>query len=291
MPPPRSDSSSPATETPGPPNVYTYDDFRLFLDHAFKARKKADPKYSYRKFARDAGILNPGYLLDVVQGKRALSRAMLLKMSRAFGLSEAEGEFLQLLADFGQTRQDEARQSIYQDILFRRNRSRFARLSPSLAKYYQDYRYPLIRCAVEAGDFSGDYEALGKWLDPALPPGVVKKMIADLLDWKLIQKNAAGHYAVTSRFVEPPATMGSLVRRLNREWILHGAEAPFRFPADQRHVSTLLLMVGPETRKEIHRRIDRFRKEILDLVEEDKRPEGIMQLSLQYFPRTHGKRP
>jgi uncharacterized protein (TIGR02147 family) len=271
------------------PNIYTYDDFRLYLRDAFQEKKASQPKYSYRKFAQEAGILNQGYLLDVVQGKRSLSDVMLAKMGPVFGLNEAEIEFLKLLTDFGQERKDDERQRFYQEILFRRNRSRFARLSPSLTKYYQDYRYPLVRCAIEATQFTGDVEALGKWLDPPIPAAVVRKIVEELLEWKLIRRVETGRYYVTSRFVEPPVTMGSMVRRLNREWILHAAEAPFRFAPDKRHVSTLLLMVGEDTRQAIKKRIDAFRKEILDLVEADKHPDGIMQFSMQYFPRSNGR--
>jgi uncharacterized protein (TIGR02147 family) len=270
------------------PDIYTYDDFRVFLKDAFAAKKEADAAYSYRKFAKDAGILNQGYLLDVVQGKRTLSSPMLVKMATAFGLSEGEREFLELLAAFGQSKKDDERQTIYGEILFRRNRSRFARLSPSLTKYYQDYRYPLVRCAIEASQYRGDAEALGKWLDPPLAPAVIKKIVVELEEWKLVRRNATGKYEVTSKFVEPPATMGAMVRRLNREWIVQAAEAPFRFPPAKRHVSTLLLMVGDGTRQKIQERVEAFRKEILDLVEQDKEPASVMQLSLQYFPRTNG---
>jgi uncharacterized protein (TIGR02147 family) len=282
-------ATPPKPVTLSPPNIYTYDDFRGFLKDAFAAKKAAEPRYSYRKFAKDAGILNQGYLLDVIQGKRALSVVMLERMAQAFGLNEGETEFLKLLTDFGQAKKDDERQEFYQEVLHRRNRSRFARLSPSLTKYYQDYRYPLVRCAIEALDYRGNAEALGKWLEPALPPAVVKKMVADLVEWDLVKLDSSGRYQVTSRFVEPPPTMGAMVRRLNREWILHAAEAPFRFPPQKRHVSTLLLMVSESTKQALHQKIEAFRKEVLELVEQDKNPEGVMQLSLQFFPRTHGK--
>ena len=74
--------------------------------------------------------------------------------------------------------------------------SRFARLSPSLVKYYQDYRYSLVRCAVEACDFRGDFEALGKFLDPPLAPALAKKYAQDLLEWGLISKGEDGRFQI-----------------------------------------------------------------------------------------------
>lgn len=268
------------------PNVYQYDDFRLFLRDAFEFKKMEEGDYSYRKFAAAAGIANPGYLLDVIIGKRTLSRNQALKMAPVFGLNETETDFFLLLAQFGQSKKDPKRQEFYQDMLSRRNRSRFARLSPSLVKYYQDYHYSLVRCAIEAMDFRGDCEALGKFLDPPMAPAQVRKYLEDLEEWHLVVKDSDGRYRVTEKFVEPPPTLSAMVRRLNREWILQSAEVPFKFGSSDRHVSTLLLMVSEGTRKVLMEKIEAFRKEVLDIVEKDPAPETIMQLSVQFFPKS-----
>jgi uncharacterized protein (TIGR02147 family) len=269
------------------PNIYRYDDFRVFLKEAFQFRKDQDGDYSYRRFAKDAGIANPGYLLDVIVGKRTLSDNAIKKTAIAFGLNDAETEFFRLLVDFGQSKKDAERQEIYADILYRRNRSRFARLSPSLVKYYQDFHYPLVYSALHAFEFRGDYESFGGVFDPPIAPAALKKLIRDLCEWDLVKQGPDGRYVVTEEFVEPPGTMGALVRRLNREWILQAAESLFRHGPDDRHVSTLLLSVSDETRARLKDEIERFRREVLDLVAKDKgKPSGLMQLSLQYFPKT-----
>lgn len=267
-------------------NVYQYDDFRAFLRDAFEKKKLAEPGYSYRKFAAAAGIANPGYLLDVIIGKRTLSRNQAVKMAAVFGLNETETDFFLLLAEFGQCKKDVQRQNLYQEMQSRRNRSRFARLSPSLVKYYQDYHYSLVRCAIEAMDFRGDCESLGKFLDPPMAPATVRKYVQDLEEWHLIVADENGRYQVTEKFVEPPPTLSAMVRRLNREWILQAAEVPFKFGPTDRHVSTLLLMVSEETRLQLMEKVEAFRKEVLDLVEKDAKPDTILQLSLQLFPRS-----
>lgn len=271
---------------PSRPNVYQYDDFRAYLKAAFESLKAEDASWSYRKFAREAGISNPGYLLDVIVGKRTLSRNQALKMAPVFGMNEAETEFLLRLAEFGQAKRDADRQAIYKDMMQRRNRSRFARFSPSLVKYYQDYRYSLVRCAVNAFDFRGDCEMLGKLLEPPLAPALVRKYVQDLENWGLIIRGSGGRYHVTQKFVEPPPTLSALVRRLNREWILQASEVPFKFGPADRHISTLLVMVSEETRGKLMELAEKFRKEMLDLVERDTDPEMILQLSIQLFPKS-----
>ena len=268
------------------PNVYQYEDFRAFLRAAFESKKAEDPEYSHRKFAQAAGIANPGYLLDVIIGKRTLSHNQALKMAPIFGLNESETDFFLLLSEFGQSKKDSERHELYHELQTRRNRSRFARLSPSLVKYYQDYHYSLVRCAVESMDFRGDAEALGKFLDPPLAPALARKYVQDLEEWHLIARGEDGRYHVTEKFVEPPPTLSAMVRRLNRDWILQAAEAPFKFGPADRHVSTLLLTVSEETRKQLLKKVEAFRKEVLDLVEADTNPETILQLSIQLFPKS-----
>jgi uncharacterized protein (TIGR02147 family) len=277
----------PSGEESGPPNIYRYDDFRVFLKETFAWRKARDDDYSYRKFAKDAGISNPGYLLDVIIGKRTLSDNAVGKTAKAFELNEAEGEFFKLLVDFGQSKKDAQRQEIYQEILYRRNRSRFARVSPHLVKYYQDFHYPLVYSALHAFEFRGEYESFGSVFDPPIAPAALKKYIRELCEWELVKQGPDGRYQVTEAYVEPPGTMGALVRRLNREWILQAAESLFRHGPEERHVSTLLLSVSEETRKRLHGEIERFRREVLDIVSKDEgKSSGLMQLSLQYFPKT-----
>jgi uncharacterized protein (TIGR02147 family) len=137
---------------PGDPglDLYAHDDFRKVLAELYERRKDSIPGYSTRAFARDCGLANPGYLGDVVKGRRRLSEASLERMIPLFGLNPQEADFLRLLVRYGQGRRAAEREEAWRQIRSRRARSNFARLNPSLARYYQDYRYPLLRTAIEA---------------------------------------------------------------------------------------------------------------------------------------------
>ncbi len=65
-------------------SIYEYDDHRRFLLDAFQEKKRRDSSWSHRKCARAAGIANPGYLNDVVKGRRPLSRVADGKMGKGF---------------------------------------------------------------------------------------------------------------------------------------------------------------------------------------------------------------
>lgn len=54
-------------------SIYKYDDFRMFLKDKYEEMKQIDPSCSARNFARKAGFTNPGFLNDVIKGRRNLS--------------------------------------------------------------------------------------------------------------------------------------------------------------------------------------------------------------------------
>jgi uncharacterized protein (TIGR02147 family) len=271
-------------------SIYAYDDFRVFLKDRYEAMKKSDPGCSARNFAAAAGFSNPGFLNDVIKGRRTLSKEARRKCAAVFHLSDSETEYFDVLVEYGQAKKTLQRQELYKKVLARRNRSAFTKLNPALSKYYQDFRYPLIYNALMACDFRGDYEMLSNFIYPPVPAGQLKGYIDDLCAWGLVIRQPSGRYTVTQRFIEPPATLMEQLRQLNRDWILHAAEALMKLPGDKRHMSTMLLSVTPEACRTIAQKVEQFRQEIWNIVQEDaNEPSCVMQLNMQYFPRSKAK--
>ncbi len=267
-------------------DLYQYEDYRKVLAELWRARCETDPDLTHRAFAKAAGFSNPGFLGDVLRGRRKLSDDAVVKMIKGFGLRGSEAEFFRLLTKHNQAKAPEDREEYWRQILVRRSRSSFVKMNPALSRYYQDFRYPLVRAALQCLHWKGDGSQLGAFVDPPLAPAVAARIAKDLVDWALVKVDAEGVYKVTDSFVEPPATMNEQVRHLNRVWISQGAEAIARFPADRRHVSTILLTVSDPTRREVERKIERFRQDVFELLRADNKPDQIHQLSIQFFPRS-----
>jgi uncharacterized protein (TIGR02147 family) len=272
-----------------PIDIYLYDDYRKVLADLWEHRKATQPGLTHRVFAREVGFSNPGFLGDVVAGRRKLSPDAVLKMVRGFGLRGGEAEFFKLLVRHNQTRESQERQDIWRQILGRRSRASFTRMNPALVRYYQDYRYPLVRTALQCMDWRGDSAQLATFVDPPMAPAVATRIANDLKTWGLVVVDEKGRWKPTSDFVEPPPTLGEQVRELNRTWIGHGAEAIARFPVDRRHISTMLLSVSAQTAQEVRRRVETFRSELFELLRADKKPDRVLQLSIQYFPRSRDR--
>lgn len=268
-------------------NIYEYDNYRQYLSDHYSTMIGKEPSFSHRKFAKLAGFTNPGFLNDVIKGRRKLSREATEKMVQAFSLTLTEAEFFRLLVEYEQAKNAGHKQEIYKQIVFRRNRSSFSRLNPALSRYYQDFYYPLIRTAIMALDFKGDYDELGRFINPPLPATQVKKYVRDLCEWKMVSQGTDGKYTVTDQFIEPPPTLRDLIKQINREWIVQSIDPLMKLSSEKRHISTMLLAVSGDTKKKILEKIEKFREEVWALVREDSHEaDRVVQLNIQCFPKS-----
>jgi uncharacterized protein (TIGR02147 family) len=271
------------------PNLYAHDDYRKALQ-AWMDFWIETQKSSQRGLARAAEISNPGYLNDVVQGRRTLSRSVLQKLGPVFDWDSKEIEFFRLLVEFGQAKNHEEKEEVLRQLNHRRSRSQFARIHAPQVKYYQDPKYSLVRCALEAFPVTWkDVEKLGKSIVPPIAPAATKKILEDLLAWEMIQLNPQGVLTPNSRFVEPAPTLGLQVRRMNQNWLKDAAEGIELWDREERHISTILMAVSEQTAQQIRSKVELLRKEIFELLEQDHSPERMYQLSLALLPRQQAK--
>jgi len=78
-------------------NIFDYTDYRKYLLDFYTDQKRSKKAFSYRFFARKAGINSVGLYKDVVEGRQNLGRALIFKFSTAMGHSKKEGERVSIL--------------------------------------------------------------------------------------------------------------------------------------------------------------------------------------------------
>lgn len=267
------------------PSVYQYVDYRAFLKDRFLWQQSQDSSFSQRKLARTAGFANPGFFNEVIQGRRKLSAAAVERMASGLGLETNEAEFLRVLVDFIEAKNLGDRENAHHKMEQRRNRHFFRRLSQSQSKYYMDFNYPLVRAAIEACDFRGDYRVLGDFLRPPMTAESVKRYVRDLCEWGLVSQNREGKYVVTHSYLEPPEEMRDAILRLQQAWLSQTVLHLNSVPSDERHVSSALLTVSETTYNAILKHIEKVRAEILKMVREDKHVDRVVLFNIQVLPR------
>jgi uncharacterized protein (TIGR02147 family) len=267
--------------------VYLYEDYRQFLKDCFLERKKKEPGFTHRRLAAAGGIANPGFFNEVVKGRRKLTDEAADKLAAAFALKDNEAEFFKLLVAHNQSDDPEEKEELFRKMGFRRSRSAFARTHPAAVRYYQDSSYALVRSALQILDFRGEWERLARFLRPALPVPLVKRCVRDLCEWGLVKQGRDGRYAVTNAYLEPGPGMNEALKRLHREWIQQAATTLDDYPVTERHVSSAMIGVSDRVFRDMLRRIDAFRNELLEMVKADpKTPERLVQINIQAFPKS-----
>jgi len=267
-------------------DIYLYDDYRKVLEVAFREKKKQNPHFSYRQFAQMAGIKNPGYLHDVLKGKRRLSPRVTEKSIEIFQFKGPHADFFRLLVSYGNERDPIQKRGIYRELERKRAYSRFFKLHGGHVRYYQDTCYPLLIAALESYPIKDEYDTLGQFIDPAIPASKIKRYIHDLCMWGLVNRDSEGVLRVVHKFLKPPETLKELVRSMNKKWLEEGTEALDRIPPEQRHVSTVILSLSKDARQQILDKLERFRSEVFEIVEKDSNADSVMQLSLVYYPKS-----
>jgi uncharacterized protein (TIGR02147 family) len=266
--------------------IYPYEDYRAYLLDCFQERKRLDPDFTHRKLAEAGGIANPGFFNEVVKGRRDLTEEAAEKLCRAFGLKVNEAEYLKLLVAHNQSRDPEEKDELLRKMQFRRGRSAFARTQPAAIRYYQDASYALVRAALRVMDFRGEYERLSRFLKPPMPVPLVKRCIRDLCEWGLVKQEPDGRYAVTSAFLEPGPNMEEALKRMHREWIQQAADTLDAVPKADRHISSALITLTEKGYRDLMKRVEAFRAEMIELVKKESRgPERVVQFNIQVFPK------
>jgi uncharacterized protein (TIGR02147 family) len=74
-------------------NIFDYTDYRKFLEDYYLERKTQRPTFSYQFLAKKAGFTNKGFVYNLINGKRSLSKSNLFKMREALGLNKYEADY------------------------------------------------------------------------------------------------------------------------------------------------------------------------------------------------------
>jgi uncharacterized protein (TIGR02147 family) len=270
-------------------DVFGYLDYRAYLRDYYQAKKDAGRGFSYRAFSRRAGLKSPNYLKLVIDGDRNLTPQMAERFGKAVGLAEdALGYYIDLVA-FNQAKSSAERNTHYGRLSSFRGYKKAHALDLAQAAYHSTWYIPAIRELAARTDFVGDAEWIAKMLLPPISRGDAQKALSILLDLGLLTKNADGRIVQTESLVSTgPETRGLHIGNYHRGMMERAAESIDLVPAGDRDISSLTLCLGEDGLRHVKERVQRFRRELLELSELEDDPRRVIQVNLQLFPLTSG---
>lgn len=269
-----------------PPSIFGYLDYRKFLADAFLALQKADPKYSYRQFARDAGYGSPNFLQQLLAGSRKLNLKALEGTIHALKLKRKEADYLRALVNFDEARGFEERERLYQSLLRMRSREAVQPIEHKHFQYFSQWYHPVVRELVVLEDFRGDPELIASHIVPSVAVTQVEKSIALLEELGFIRREVAtGRWVQAENFISTASEISSIaLKGFHKRMIQLSGESLDRYSGKERDVRGLTLALGEEGYARAKAKIESLWEELLILSQKEARPDQVFQINFQIFP-------
>lgn len=267
------------------PSVYEYVDYRRFLADHYKARKRHDKKFSFRFFARRAGLSSSNFLKLVMDGKRNLGATTIDKFTKALKLEPDEATFFADLVAFDQAETVVERNRAFDRVAANRRFRRARRLEGPLFRYLTRWYYPAVRELAGRTDFKEDPAWIAKQLMPAITVPQARSALKTLQELGLLVADESGRLVRG----ETSLTTGHEVRSVvipayHRQMIERAADALERVVPEERDMSALTVCIKATSLADLKERVHRFREEMLERCDREQDPEQVYQLCIQLFP-------
>lgn len=273
-------------------DVFTYLDYRMYLQEAFAALKSKRNSFSHRAFARLAGFSSSNFMLLVMQGKRNLSSEAIQKVAGALKLRKKEIEFFENLVRFNQSKTNDERNFYYSRIIKNREYAQARPLEREQYKYYSAWYVPVIREMVLLDNFREDPQWIAESITPKISEREAREAIDLLLATGLLTRNESGQLIQQSKHV----TTGDEVRSLalanfQKQMIELAAESIEKTSGDKREISSLTFCISPDRMRKAKKMIQEFRSQLAGFLAEEDKGQAVYQFNMQLFnlSRVEGK--
>lgn len=272
-----------------PVGVYAYLDYRAFLRDHYASKKAASRAFSYRAFSKRAGVSSPNYLKLVIEGKRSLSPKMAERFAHACGLDADGSRYFVALVGFNQAKTSVERAQFYDRLTgFQRYRQAH-KLELAHAAYYSEWFMPAIRELVAAPRFREDPDWIAEQMIPIITPTQARQALETLMELKLLVRDEKGRLVQSDPLLSTGAeTRGLHIVAFHRAMTQRALESIDLVPKPERDISSLTLCLGRDGLRKLKERLQRFRRELLELSALEAEPEQVVQLNFQLFPLTRG---
>lgn len=267
------------------PDIFNYLDYREYLEDFYHEKKLANPRFSFQLFAEQAGFQSKSFIKLVITGKKNLGDNSLEQLNRALKLSEKAFAYFKDLVFFNQAKSRQIK-NIYLEKLMAVHKGNPSRLIMMheydfLSKWYQ----LTIRELITALDFKGDYEALGKLVKPAISERKARQAVEVLVNLGLIRKKNEGGFELVDKALTTGDEVRSLaVQNLHLQNMTLASQAIDTVKSTERDISSLVLGLSDDSFLKVKQMIQKFRKNLLQIAQEEKCINRVYHVQFNLFP-------
>ncbi|WII71294.1 TIGR02147 family protein [Bdellovibrio sp. 22V] len=258
-----------------------YLNYRSFLVNELEIRKKRNPSYSLRAFARDLAV-PVSRLSEVINGKVGLSEERAVKIAERLGFSDSDKElFINLVLS------EHARSTVIRNLSIQRVQQRneaFTRIGEDEFKLVSDWHNIAILELLQTPSIEFTPDFIAKRL------GINANLVMDSLErlerLKLIvNKNGVWEPTHMARTTTPDIPQEA-VRSYHKQVISKALVAIDKQPMEMRDFSSIMLSINKEKLPFAKDRLRQFRRQLMAELETDPVRDSVYCMNFQLFEIT-----
>ena len=255
-------------------------DYREVLSHSFQQKRRSNPRYSLRAFARDIAI-SPSRLSEIMTGKGDLSRekaAIIAKRLRMSAMSTAN--FLDQV-DAVVAPQPHERAAALKRVQKREVSNQRRRLDDQSFKVIAEPLYVLIWSLMLLPSYDGDPETIAKHLK--CNHIEVFTVLNRLEQLSLVRREGGRWFGIKGRFTAGNQAPSESIRAYHRQMSTLGRKSIDSQTMSVRHLDSAVIPFDSQRLGEVQQRITEFTLALIDEFGDDPTCDSVYGLSQQFF--------
>lgn len=264
-------------------SLFSYDDYRKFLQDYFEEQKSQSTAFSHRFFAAKAGFKTSSYCLNVIRGRFKLTQKSAEKISKALGLGALQRAYFLSLVEFNQSEKIDKRDAAWEQISQIKRQAEFTHLTNREQTYFSKWYHPIIRELVVTSNWNDDYRALAKMVVPAITVAEAKDAVKNLMELGLIKKTGL-RYEETSLMVDATDVSPIALKQIRRDYIQHALRAVECIPRDEQYAAFTTLAMSESSFNYVVEVMREARRKIMAKISNDADVERVYEMMFMTFP-------
>ncbi len=264
--------------------IFEYDNYRIFLNDYFLAKKRENKYFSQRYFTNKAGFNAHNFCTFVVTGKRNLSANSIQKIIKGIGLRGKNASFFETLVFLNQAKSISDKEQYYNKLKKIGKNTQFYKLNKNQFFFYEKWYYPVIRELMVHSDWDENYTKLAKMVRPPISTMEAQEAVELLLSSGMVKKSESKHYKLHNDFVTSKDVPIYIKKKSRRDVLLKGIESIDQIDPSEKYIAYSTVTMSKALYNEIKEMFDEMREKILSRVADDKNPQEVYEVIFQVFP-------
>ena len=270
------------------PNIYQYENFRLFLKDYQFARYSANKVFTKGYFCKRMGIeQSRSYFNDVLQGKK-VSDIFIDRFITVLEFDMHQAEYFRILVKYNQAQNDEDLK-FWRMHMLKYREFRAKNIDKEFgSQWYHALVWLMLYCS-QYKDEENDYRLLSERSIYPLSPHKIKKTIKLLFKMNIAYRDKNGYIKMDYDSIElSPEMKGYLKQYLPYKWITIMNDLFKVLPCDAHYFEPLTINISDEGYSKIIECISKYIKDIMSIVTTNtlEKNRNIMQIIIAMFPLT-----